>query len=326
MYFLLTCLFLAHTTLGALVGYATQNGGTTGGSGGTTTTVTAAAAFTSAVKETLQGDAKKTVYLKGAISLSSQASVGSNTSIIGVGNNATINGGGLKISKVSNVIVQNLIIDKVVGNDGITVTTSTNVWVDHNEFYSDLTHGVDYYDGQLDINHAADFVTISNNIFRDHYKSSLVGGSADNGAEGAGHFRLTYVGNHWSNVHTRTPALRFSHTHIYNNLYSNVISQGIHSRCDAQVFVEGNKFENSPEPLSTYGLVIPDDSPNTSPAGDLEADGYANLGAANDWGTGKINLTHTGTFTQAQIPYTYTILPVAQVSASVIANAGVGKI
>lgn len=69
-------------------GYASQNGGTTGGKGGTTTTVSAAAAFQTAVKvvfyisatqhvsDSSKGTAAKVVYLKGAITLSSQASVG----------------------------------------------------------------------------------------------------------------------------------------------------------------------------------------------------------------------------------------------------------
>jgi hypothetical protein len=44
--------------------------------------------------------------------------------------------------------------------------------------------------------------------------------------------------------------------------------------------VEGNVFRgNTREALSTYGLVIPEDSPNTSPEGDWELDGFANLGA-----------------------------------------------
>jgi len=172
--------------------------------------------------------------------------------------------------------------------------------------------------------HADDFVTVSYNKFHDHYKSSLVGHDCGNSAEDSGKFHLSIHHNYWSNVHTRTPALRFTHAHIFNNYYSSVISQGIHSRCDAQVLVEGNVFENSPVPLTTYGFVIPDDSPNTSPDGDPEKDGYANLGSANDWGTGKINLTQTGTFTS--VPYTYTLTALSSVKSTVTAGAGVGKI
>lgn len=72
--------------------------------------------------------------------------------------------------------------------------------------------------------------------------------------------------------------MRFSHAHVYNNYYENLVSQGIHTRSLGQVLVEGNVFLNSTEPLSTYGFVIPDDSPNSGPTGDFEDDGFANLG------------------------------------------------
>lgn len=93
--------------------------------------------------------------------------------------------------------------------------------------------------------------------------------------------------------------------------------------------------------MSTYGLVIPEDSPNTSPDGDPEDDGYANLGAgkssptmasfpdadlptANDWGTGIINVTATGSF--SSVDYTYELTPAADLPSVVIAGAGVGKV
>ncbi|ESK95868.1 pectate lyase a [Moniliophthora roreri MCA 2997] len=176
---LLLSLFTSFTT--AQDGYASQNGGTTGGKGGTTTTVSAAGAFQTAIKS----DTPKTVYLKGPITLSSQAQIGNNTSIIGVGTTGIINGGGLEIDRKSNVIIRNLVINKVVGDDGITIQHGAhNIWIDHNEFYSDLNHGFDYYDGQVDITHASDYVTVSYNYFHDHYKSSLVGGDPDGGKEG----------------------------------------------------------------------------------------------------------------------------------------------
>lgn len=99
--------------------------------------------------------------------------IGNNTSIIGVGTSGVINGGGLKIIGKSNVIVRNLVINKVVGNDAITVQRSNNLWIDHNEFFSDTTHGFDFYDGQVDITHACDWITVSFNYFHDHYKVSL---------------------------------------------------------------------------------------------------------------------------------------------------------
>jgi pectate lyase len=187
----------------------------------------------------------------------------------------------------------------------------TRVWIDHNEFESDLDGGPDKYDGQCDIVRASDWITVSWNYFHDHWKSSLVGNSDTLRDVDQGHLHVTYQyvslilslthdsfpypffplrifglticgsHNHWRNEGTRGPAGRFGHQHIFNNLYEDYRYQAIHSRSDNQVLVEGNVFRgNTSEALSTYGLVIPNDSPNTSPEGDPELDGFANLGAS----------------------------------------------
>lgn len=68
---------------------------------------------------------------------------------------------------------------------------------------------------------------------------------------------------------------------MYNNYYEDFYYQALHSRSDNQMLVEGNVFRgNTSEALSTYGLVIPEDSPNTCVCGDEELDGFANLGAS----------------------------------------------
>ncbi|KAF2793588.1 polysaccharide lyase family 1 protein [Melanomma pulvis-pyrius CBS 109.77] len=213
----------------------------------------------------------------------------------------------------------------ILDNDGITTQNSTRVWIDHNEFESDINHGPDYYDGQCDIVRGSDWVTVSWNYFHDHWKSSLVGNSDAIRDVDTGHLHITYHHNYWRNEGTRGPAGRFGHQHIFNNLYEDFHYQAIHSRSDNQVLVEGNVFTgNTTEALSTYGLVIPADSPNTSPDGDYEIDGFANLGAKNDWGPATINITQVGNFTKA--PYMYSLTPLKQVQKVVKAGAGLGKI
>ena len=144
---------------------------------------------------------------------------------------------------------------------------------------------------------------------------------------------------------TRGPAGRFGHQHVYNNLYVDFLYQAIHSRSDNQVLVEGNVFRGKTrEALSTYGLVIPDDSPNTCTCGDEELDGYANLGASkytvmlvgcegaaaltsveeNDWGPATVNITQVGDFKKA--PYKYKLTPLPLVALLVKLGAGVGKV
>lgn len=127
------------------------------------------------------------------------------------------------------------------------------------------------------------------NYFHDHWKSSLIGNNDQFRDIDFGHLHVTYHHNYWKNAGTRGPAGRFGHQHIYNNLYQDFLYQAIHSRSDNQVLVEGNVFTgNTRTALTTYGLVVPEDSPNTGPDGDYELDGFANLGAKNDFGKANV--------------------------------------
>ena len=46
-------------------------------------------------------------------------------------------------------------------------------------------------------------------------KGSLVGHSDKNGAKDKGTLRVTYANNHWYNIRSRGPLLRFGTAHIY---------------------------------------------------------------------------------------------------------------
>ncbi|KAH7254524.1 hypothetical protein FSOLCH5_011438 [Fusarium solani] len=302
-----------------LEGYAKDNpiGPTTGGKGGKTVFVSTAEQLVAAVA----GTDPKIVRVKGKITLPARLKVGSNTSLIGVGASAHITGKGVDVFNGDNVILQNLKISHILDNDCITIRNSTRVWVDHNEFFSDISYGPDHYDGQVDIIRASDFITVSWNHFHDHWKSSLVGNDATFRDLDFGHLHVTYHHNYWRNMGTRGPAGRF----VYNNLYEDFLYQAIHSRSDNQVLVEGNVFRgNTSEALSTYGLVIPMDSPNTCTCGDEELDGYANLGAKNDWGSAGVNITQKGTFYKAD--YKYKLTPLKLVPTVCKLGAGVGRI
>lgn len=275
-------------------GFARDNpiGPTTGGQGGELVKVNTTAGFLAAVKD----DKPRVVMVQGNLNFTSRPKIGSNKSIIGTtteksskqGTTTTrgtatahISGSGLDIVNASNVIIRNLRISFILDNDCITIRNSTRVWIDHNEFASDLSKGPDEYDGQVDIIRGSDWITVSWNYFHDHWKSSLVGNDANFRDIDSGHLHVTYHHNHWRREGTRGPAGRFGHQHVYNNLYEDFLYQAIHSRSDNQVLVEGNVFRgDTREALSTYGLVIPDDSPNTCVCGDEELDGYANLGAS----------------------------------------------
>ncbi|MFJ8362062.1 polysaccharide lyase family 1 protein [Streptomyces sp. NPDC093984] len=278
--------------------------GTTGGGSTGAVTVSTLAAFKSAVT----GGSAKVVRVSGLIALSGQVDVGSNTTILGVGSSSGFTGGGLRLKKVSNVVIRNLNINKAVKTGAITVQASTKVWIDHNTLSSDRDHGKDYYDGLVDITHGSDYVTVSWNTFKDHWKGSLVGHSDNNASEDTGRLHVTYHHNYFSNVNSRIPSLRFGTGHFYNN-YVVGAETAVHSRMGAQMLVENNVFRNTQVAVTTDR--------------DSDVDGYANL-AGNDLGGAATEISRVGTFTKP--PYGYSAEPASSVVASVTSGAGTGKL
>ena len=171
--------------------------------------------------------------------------VGANTTLIGLPG-AEITGAALQIANVSNVIVRGLTLtnahdcfpswdptDGETGNwnsewDLLTVTGSTNVWIDHN----DLSDGdaldalqpsyfgrpFQIHDGLLDVVRAADLVTISWNRFHDHDKVMLIGNS-DSRTTDRGRLRVTLHHNEFRDLGQRAPRVRFGQVDAYNNHY-----------------------------------------------------------------------------------------------------------
>lgn len=153
-----------------LVGFAKDNpiGQTTGGKGGATTTVSTIPALRTAL-----ADAEpRVVVVQGEFNLTGQSriQIGSNKSLIGHKKGAKFSGAGFTVANKTNVIIRNLQVSYVLDNDLLTLSNSTRIWVDHNEFFSDINHGPDYYDGQVDIIRASDWITVSWNYFHDHWK------------------------------------------------------------------------------------------------------------------------------------------------------------
>ncbi|KAH7103704.1 pectin lyase fold/virulence factor [Auriculariales sp. MPI-PUGE-AT-0066] len=223
----------------SLVGFGA---GTTGGGSAASTTVTSCSALVSAVA----ASGAKVVTLTSTLSGCGIIDISSNKTVIGSGSSAGLTGGGFRIKSASNVIIRNLNFGPPPsGEDTISLNKATQVWIDHNYIHTvGLTGDKDDYDGQLDITHASDLVTVSWNKFADHWKASLVGHSDSNESEDTGHLRVTYHHNIWSNINSRTPSLRFGTGHVYNSLFTGVPTSGINSRMGAQVLVENNIFTN----------------------------------------------------------------------------------
>jgi pectate lyase len=298
---------------GGIMGWATQAGGTTGGSGGATVTVSNWADF----RTQAQAAGTRTILVNGMLAGSGTVEVTANKTIRGVGANSGFSGTTLNIEDMTpaNVIIQNLNIRGVPGTDAIQIENASHIWIDHNTMQSTIESDVDFYDGMIDITHAGDYITISWNIVRDHWKTSLVGHSDGNAGEDVGHLRITYHHNWFDRTFERSPRVRFGETvHVLNNYYTNVnnntSSYAIASTMNAGVLVEGNVFENVQQAC-------------------WSASGYADsdpgrLVARNN------SLTNSGPCevngSVAALPYGYTAENVGTVKASVTAGAGAGKL
>lgn len=295
-----------------LIGYASLGSGTSGGAGGRTIVVNSLAELKAAAASV----EKLIIVVNGVIKGNEALVVKSNKSIVGQGSSAVLEGVGLKIGassafgSISNVIIQNLRFEKVVApTDAVAITYGAHhVWVDHCEFSSDLSHGKDYYDGLLDVTHAAEFVTVSWNKFRDHYKVSLVGHSDSNGSEDTVHLKVTYHHNMFSNVNSRNASIRFGSAHLFNNYYLNVGGYGIASRNGAEVVVENNYFDNVAQPMNAdTGL-----SPKPGRIRGEATNFYIRSGSNSIQGSASALV----------IPYAYSLDPAADVAT--IVSRGVG--
>ncbi|KAG9251856.1 pectin lyase fold/virulence factor, partial [Emericellopsis atlantica] len=219
-----------------LVGYGD---GTTGGGSGSGTTVTSCSELESALK------AGGVINVEGTITGCGSLHVGSDTSLIGVGNAGFVDTG-FRMVDVTNVIVRNLELhNPPEGADLIDIESSTYIWVDHCSLSSaGITGDKDFYDGLLDMKRASDFVTVSWCRFEDHWKASLIGHSASNGDQDSGTLHVTYHHNYWNNINSRCPSVRFGTAHIYSSCYENIPASGINSRENAQVLVENTAFNS----------------------------------------------------------------------------------
>lgn len=171
--------------------------------------------------------------------------IGSNVTLVGVGDEARVVGASLRIRDARNVIVRNLTLSDAYdcfpqwdagdagGNwnsayDNLSVWTSTSVWVDHSTF-DDGAHPVaslatvygrpfEVHDGLLDVTHGSDLVTMSWNWFQHHDKTDIIG-SSDSRLQDRGQHRVTQHHNRWTDIGQRGPRVRFGDVHVYNNLY-----------------------------------------------------------------------------------------------------------
>ena len=277
-----------------MIGYAWIAGDTAPASGGGPTTVDVS--DLSGLMDALAQTQPLTIRLNGMLTTTDKIQIKTNDkTIIGVGTDSGLIGGGIELSGVDNIWLRNLRIAKVqiAGNsdgDAIRLTTATHVWIDHCDLSSerDVPEGV--YDGLVDMSHASDYVTVSWTLLHDHRDTSLVGHSqsADAQLEDMNHLHVTYHHNQFRNVESG-PRVRTGSIHVLNNHFQDVGIFGVAAETMAIAVVDHNVFERVALPITTDYLDTLDGK-----AQDL-TNSYKASGANNITMTGALSL-----------PYSYT--------------------
>jgi pectate lyase len=287
-------------------GWASQAGGTTGGAGGTEVTVT-----TMAQLQSEANSAGKKVILLAKGTYSGKLVIASDKSLFGKEPGVLI-AGDIHINQVGNVILRNFAVkgDRCNtldechdGQDGIRITESQHIWLDH----LDVSDG---QDGNCDITNGSDFVTVTWCKFwysydKEHRFSNLIAAD-DNLAIDKGKLNITYAYCWWADrVVERMPRGRAGKVHVVNNLYtSTAANYACGPGVEIQMLIENNQFKNAGYAIKPF---------DGSPAPAWKSVG--NAGSAKDIATGQGSV-----FTP---PYTLSLkLAAAQVEAKVKPEAG----
>ena len=172
--------------------------------------------------------------------------------IEGIGEDATVNGFGIRLANVSNVEIRNIgvmLVDSGEGDNYSLQQSCDHVWV-HNcdSFYGMAGGDADQAkgDGALDCKKST-YITFSYNHFWDNGKCNLLGLS-ENTTEG---LYITYHHNWYDHSDSRHPRVRFYSAHVYNNYYDGNAKYGIGSTEGSSVFSENNYFRNCKYPMLT---------------------------------------------------------------------------
>ena len=247
--------------------------------------------------------------------------ISSNKTVVGANANSGFFGGGLAMTKVSNVIVRNLVIARpnTAGDiDAIHIEGSHQIWIDHCDLSSN--NGTGTYDGLVDISDQSDFVTVSWTHYHDHQDSGLIGRSDSSAAaaEDAGKEHVTYDHDLFTNLKTG-PRVRFGTVHLLNSYFDTVANYGVAATDGANVRIEGSAFKSVTPPGQTdanFGPVTTIlDSPATAGNVDLVSSAFDSTDGANVLTTQPLPFA---------VPYPYVPDSASSVPALVTNCAGTG--
>jgi pectate lyase len=256
-----------------------------------------------------------------------------------------------------NVIIRNIALDtpwdvnpEDSGNayaDGVTISRSQNIWVDHvtisdgdtpAKLASDTRH-----DGALDIVRGSDYVTLSNSYFTKHGKTTLVGnGDSGRAWSDAGRLHVTFNGMYWNGTASRLPLIRFGQLHTFNNLVEGdtqpadpdmKFEGGLDVRYQSDVLSENNYYLfTNLKPAGVGGKVSDGkDAISYRAVGELFINDKGDdtkpwVGGAIDISSTLMTATGLPRLNNWTPPYSYTALPADQACVFVKNNAGAGRV
>jgi pectate lyase len=256
-----------------------------------------------------------------------------------------------------NVIIRNLALDtpwdvnpEDSGNayaDGMTISRSQNIWIDHlsvsdgdtpDKLASDTRH-----DGALDIVRGSDYVTVSNSYFTMHHKTTLVGnGDSGRAWSDAGRLHVTFTGMYWRGTGSRLPLVRYAQLHTFNNLVEGDTEPadsdmkfmgGLDVRYQSDVLSENNYYLFTNLKPSSVGGKVADgkDAVSYRASGELFINDKGDdskpwVGGAIDISSTLVAATGLPTFYKWSPPYSYTAMPADQACVYVKNNAGAGRV
>jgi pectate lyase len=154
--------------------------------------------------------------------------VASNKTIVGMGADSGLVGGGLDLTYSTNVIVRNLKILKAYGGDAIHLQYSRNVWVDHCDLSCDTDIALR---GTCD-----DLVSVT---------------------QDPGHLTVTYHHDLFTRV-DGGPRARWGTVNLFNVDFEHVTDYAVASTTYADVYVESSVFNDVAKPLTTTLSTSPD--------------------------------------------------------------------
>jgi pectate lyase len=193
--------------------------------------------------------------------------VSSHKTLLGVGPNATLEGGiriGGEVDYVRNVVIKNLRVNAAtssVEDEAVRVERAHHVWIDHCELFDSAGEGA------LDIVNGSDRVTVSWSKFHftantpdiEHRFGVRVGDHNQNAtaqAQDTGLLNVTLHHIWWADVRQRAPRVIFGKVHVFDSYYApatQVQEYSVRSSTASLVRLESNYFHQVTNPHELNG-------------------------------------------------------------------------